>query len=525
VTIRVRVLVPGASPEVVGARLGRRTTVASVPVKDVTSGEGTIEWTSTFDAVGDLACRAVPGRGGVELQATGGIRLPYFHWALSPLWRHGIRTWLRDLARDEEKGRPRHWQFSPVLLTPETAATLATVALMFALTAYCGSLFTQAGAYVSDSFGGQTTSLTTALAVTRIGTLLALAGSFLADRHGRRRVLVTAVAGVCISTLVTAAMPTFATFTLAQTVARGFVNLAATIAFVVLVEEAPDGARGWVIGLTSFAGGLGFSIGVVLLPVSDLGTQAWRALFVVGGLGIALVPGMARRLREPARFSERTPAATRRNPIRQVLGRRYGRRFALLAITGFLSAAFVAASSQLFNPYLIDERGFDAVDIVVFRAVTQGPFTVVAVIVGARLADTRGRRPLMIAGAALGTAATAAFFLTGGPWMWLAAALGTTVGALGAPAWGTASGELFPTSARGSAGGALLVAGVAGSLTGLALAGPLSLRLGSLGTAVAVLGVPAVVATVLLVPFLPEGAGVELDELSPADEDHDEVDP
>jgi hypothetical protein len=60
----------------------------------------------------------------------------------------------------------------------------------------------------------------------------------------------------------------------------------------------------------------------------------------------------------------------------------------------------------------------------------------------------------------------------------------------------------------------LLVAGVAGSATGLILFGILRDHM-SVGAAIAVLGVPTLIAAVFLIPLLPESASRSLDEVSP----------
>lgn len=485
--------------------------VAGVTVSDVEAGTGSLAWRTTYDVLGPLRCSARPDASGEAVVAVDGrVRLPYFGWILAPLLRFVVRDGLRRVVRGRT-GRP--WWAPPVPITPAQAATYATLCATITVATYCGALLGQSGAYVASSFGADTATLSLALAVSRIGSVVALFGSVLADRRGRLRVLVVAVAGTCLATLVSAAAPSFAAFTVTQLLARGFVNLSLGVAGVCLIEEAPERGRAYVISLAAIAGGAGFSLSAVLLVAADLVTWAWRLLFVVGGAGVLLLPGFRRRLRESRRFV-RVAARGATGRARELVDRTYGGRFALVVATAFLTNAFVAASSQLTNPFLQDERGYSAFGILALRAVAQGPIVLVAVWIGGRLAESAGRRPLVIWGTFCATVLEALFFLVGGSWMWLALLGATLAGALATPAFGAMGGELFPTEVRGTANAGVLLGGVVGGVVGLAVTGWLS-RSMALGSAIAIIAIPAALAAVVLVPFLPEGAGRDLDDLSP----------
>lgn len=485
--------------------------VTGVEISGLCSDAANLEWVTTYDVVGPVACSARDAAGTAVVETTGGTRLPYFGWILAPLVRHVVRDGLRRVARGRAS---QPWWAPPVRIGPPRAALYATLCATIALGTYCGALLGQSGAYVASSFGAGTETLSIALAISRVGSIVALFGSVLADRRGRRRVLVVAVGGTCVATLASAIAPTFVAFTIAQLLARGFVNLTLGIAGVCLVEEAPEGGRAYLLSLAAIAGGAGFALGAILLVVADTAPWAWRLLFAVGGAGILLLPGFAARLTESARFAALASRGAATGRVRELVDRTYGRRFGLFVATAFLTNAFVAASSQLTNPFLHDERGYSALGILALRAVAQGPLAVVAVWVGGRLAETSGRRPLVIWGTFCATVLEALFFLAGGPLMWLSLFGASVAGALAAPAFGAMGGELFPTEVRGTANAGVLVGGVLGGVVGLAVTGWLSTSI-SLGAALAVVAVPAALAAVVLVPFLPEGAGRDLDDLSP----------
>ncbi len=99
--------------------------------------------------------------------------------------------------------------------------------------------------------------------------------------------------------------------------------------------------------------------------------------------------------------------------------------------------------------------------------------------------------------------------------LWAMLLVSTAAGALAGPALAAFNTEMFPTEVRGTAGAALLLCGVTGSVVGLVVAGALSDPLGGIGPAVAVTAMAPLVAAVLLLPRLPEARGRKLDEVSP----------
>jgi predicted MFS family arabinose efflux permease len=218
---------------------------------------------------------------------------------------------------------------------------------------------------------------------------------------------------------------------------------------------------------------------------------------------------------ETRRYAALAARQARRGRVREVVDRSYGPRFVILAATAFLTSVFSAPSAQLTNKYLDDERGFSNSGISLFRAVTNGVPGLAGLVLGGRLAEQRGRRPVAAFGLAASTVAQVTFFLIGGPSLWLASTVAIVFAGGATVALGTLDAELFPTEVRGTGNALLLVCGVAGSVVGLLLAGLLADALG-LGPAIAVCGVAPFLAALLLVPRLPEAAHRKLDDVSPS---------
>jgi MFS family permease len=467
-----------------------------------------------------------PDGGPSEVVAEAGPppRIPWFGWVVAPFLfqararavRHALAVVEAHAAGAAEPPPPGRVLLSPpVPFTADQIAHLLTVAALVAVAGFGSSLFSQQVDYIGDAFHASDGELGVALAAARVGVLASLVAATLADRVGRRRILIWGTTTVCAANVVSAVAPDLWTYTASQVVTRAAVNAVAVVAAVAVLEDAPERARAWAIGVLGLAGGTGFGVAVLFLPLADLGTEAWRITYVISAGLVVLVPPLARALPESTRFTRL--ATARRGRVADVLAGVHRRRFFLLASAAFAGQIFVAPAAQFANRYLQDDRGFSGFDISVFRVVTAGVPGLLGVLVGGYLADTRGRKPVAIIASVAATATAMVLFLTDGVVLWIAGTLSSTASSLAAPAVGAIGTEMFPTRFRATAQSMLLLVGVLGSATGLLIAGGLSDPLGGIGPATAVLGVLPILAALLLIPPLPEPAMLELDDVSEHD--------
>ncbi len=465
------------------------------------------------------------GAGAVlELRAVPPPPVPYFGWFVNALARFAAGRDLADAAARVEarvqalpppRARRRLLPRPPEGFTPAQAATLATVAAVGAVANYGGSLFTQDGDAVTQAFGRSDQALGFALALTRAGILVSLVAAALADRYGRRRMLLVGLVGICAANALAAAAPTYEVFVASQLLVRALVNSTLVVASIVAIEEAPERARAFALSMFALALGLGFGLSVALLPLNDLGGDAWRLSFLVSAVAIVAVPSLARNLTETRRFT-RLRAQPRRAKPRSFTAR-YGGRFLVLAAVAFLTNVFSAPSSQLTNRYLTHTHHFSNSSVAVFRTVTAGLPGFVGIVIAGQLADRRGRRGVSVVGLIVASVFQMLFFVSGGPLLWVSATIAIVAAACAALTIGALDAELFPTEARGTTNGVLLVSGVAGSATGLLVATTLEGPAAGLGPAVALCGLAPLLAAVLLLPKLPETATLPLDDVSPSE--------
>jgi MFS family permease len=463
----------------------------------------------------------------VAVTANGRLDIPFFRWAFRPLvaisQRRTARYAIARLQSELERG-PVPDPPKPVVGLPtatfnaQQATHLATAAAAIAVVSFASALVGQLGGPISHTFHASDTELSNALAVTRFGALIALVGIALADRGGRRRSILIGVVGSALVCGISAVAPNLIFFTGAQVLQRAFLIVTATVASVAVVEEAPEGARAYATSMLALAGGFGYSFSVITLPFADLGSQAWRIPFVLGALTIFLAPVIARTLSETTRY-EALAARTDidRGRIRDIRGQGYGRRFLLLAAIAFLLNVFNAPSSQLTNKYLTDVHHFSNSGIAIFRTVTTGIPGLVGLVIGGRLAEVRGRRPIAAIALAVATVTQMIFFLGGGLLLWFMSGTSIIAASAGGIAIGTLGVELFPTETRSTSNGLLGVVGVLGSALGFVVTGQLAHPQNEIGRAIALCGIGSLIAAVVLVPLLPESNTQRLDDVSPTD--------
>jgi MFS family permease len=427
------------------------------------------------------------------------LAIPFWRPMFTPLYRRALRR---------PPGEHPWWFWTPPdLLDARASSVLAVLAAISLVSGYLGTLITQTITFAADEFGAGTTGQGTTLAAVRVGVVLALVMTALADRRGRRNLLVIAAAAGCIVTATGALAPGLVWLGVSQTVARGFTSALALLIAIVSAEEVPAGSRAYAFSLLVMSGALGAGVCLWALPLADVAEWGWRLLYVVPLAGLPLVVWVHRRLPESQRFV----AVHADAPMAG-----HGRRFWLLAATGFLLAAFAAPASQLQNEYLKDERGYSAAAIAAFVLITNLPGGV-GIVIGGRIADVRGRRVVAAVGIVGGTLLTVVMFLTSGVALWTSAVVGTIAAALVVPGLGVYRPELFPTSLRGRANGIVEVVTVAGSALGLVVTGVLADRWGSIGEPMALLAVlPLLVAVIVLVAY-PETARLELEDINPED--------
>ncbi|MGZ8785435.1 MAG: MFS transporter [Acidimicrobiia bacterium] len=340
------------------------------------------------------------------------------------------------------------------------------------------------------------------LAITRFGSVLALAFSFYGDRRGRRKPFLTAFTILILANVATALVPNPTAYTTLQAIVRMTATAVGVLALVYLAEELAPSIRAY--GIAIYAGAASFGAGTALfaLPVAEMGREAWRFLFAATAIGLVFLPLLYSRLNESRAFHD---PSSRRVNLFSALGGSHFTTFWLFALISLLAAAFSAVSLTFALERLVNELGIETTTAVAVMLIG-GTAGGIGFLLGGRLADTWGRRPTIVLGFAMSLAGgLGLYWFDSLPLIVAAVAVSSLGSFVAVPALGAQRNELFPTSIRATAVVWLNTVGVFGSITGLAI-GRFAIDEIGLSMTVTYLGIGMALAT-LLILLLPETRG------------------
>jgi MFS family permease len=406
----------------------------------------------------------------------------------------------------------------PEAVGPAQLRLLGFLTLAMFFENYDLGVFGNALPQLATSFGLDKAQLAWFTGATRLGALPAFLLLPLADRIGRRRLLLLAIAAMSAGSLATALAQTPLQFVLAQITTRSFIVAAALTSFVVVAEEFPAANRGWGIGMLGGVGAIGFGAGALLYGFVDRLPLGWRALYALGVIPILLLPRLRRGLTETSRFTAARaegggePQGSALRPILELV-RRHPRRALAITLLGGLSSAGIGPSLQFVSEFLQSERGFSPAAFASL-SVAFGAFAIIGNPVAGRLGDRYGRRAVAGCVLALFPVASLAFFAGPSGWVALPWTLMVFLSMATSVCVRTLTTELFPTSLRGTGAGSLALLETVGVGAGLLGYGAAFGALGSQASALPLVAVACVGAAASLW-LVPETARRELEDVSP----------
>ena len=410
------------------------------------------------------------------------------------------------------------FQYAPAVSrkprTPPLTSRQRTILWLLALACvpatYANTLFTQTVAYAAQDFAISEQGQGIGAAIIRWGVVISLPLAALADRIGRRRLIIFCAFGAPIITALGGLAPNFLILVATQTIGRPLALALTILIGIVATEEMSRDARAWATSVLAIAAGFGAGFAFAALPLADLGEDSWRYIYAISLAWLVIAVILLRKLPETTRFTERHNAhlesATHIDKTRLTTQ-------SLVAIFGNI---FIAASSVFQVRYLRDVRDYSAVMVTAFTLITGTPASI-GLLIGGRVADRRGRRVLSAITFPLGAILLTAAFSTSGQAMWLASVSGGVCLGLAYPAMAVYRGEMFPTLHRSFASSVIMTASLIGGSVGLIGAGYFLDSDFSYGTVMSWLAIGPIIAGVLVYATFPESAHRELEELNPQD--------
>jgi putative MFS transporter len=358
------------------------------------------------------------------------------------------------------------------------------------------------------------------LGLMRLGALPILALTVLADRVGRRRLLLFTVLGFTVCTAGTAFTQTAAQFFALQFSARFFVGAEALLAVVVLTEELAASHRGFGIGLLGALAAAGTGVASLVFATINYLPYGWRALYIVGAVPLILVSWLRRGLPETLRYSRHAAMRSKGQgglrgafrPLLDAVRSRPRHAIALGLVTSFFEMS--QATAYLFGAKHLQQTLGYGPERVTLLVVGGGALATLGAVYLGFVSDRVGRRATLTATIALSAVSILGFYNLGGYWVdvcWSTMIFASTATLSNLQVLGA---ELFPTSHRSTASGLRLALTTLGGACGLALEGVLFHTTGSHAAAISWL-TPALVIPLPALWLLRETSSVELEHIAP----------
>lgn len=412
----------------------------------------------------------------------------------------------------------------PVRIPAAQTKVLILVGFAFLIAGYDIALMGFVLAPVAKEFNVTMGSEAEIVMWARLGVLLAFPLAMLADRFGRRAILLVTITGSAVTTLATAFAQSEEQFIVLQAAVRMFGYAQDMISIVVIAEEMNDGARGWALGMLAAAAAFGGGLSAVIFALIEVLPFGWRALYVIGALPIFAIAIAWRTMPETRRFREMQAHArgvTARSGLHTAMAAFHAlvvthrrRFFALMAVTAPLAFGLTCAM-VLLPTYLKTEVGLPPQGVTAIF-IGGGLFGLTGNFIAGRYADRNGRKPVFLVATLLFIAAMGALYL--GPhngyligvlWgfgVFCFFALEVVVGA-----W---SAELFPTAQRSTASGARLAVNIIAGGAALLTQTFLYDSMGGHAASIAVLLPVVLLATLIAMLAIPETAGKTLEQIA-----------
>jgi MFS family permease len=432
-------------------------------------------------------------------------------------------------APDATAGAPRRrrnpWWIPPFFgsvpadVGPGHLRVLGLVSLALLFEEYDISLLNGALPFISADLGMAEQHFGLYLGIIRLGALPALYLVSFADRVGRRRVFLVSVLGSAGMTFLTAFAQEPAHFVACQMLMRIFLVAGSAVAIVILIEELPSENRGWGIGMLAALGGVGHGLGAALFAGIEVWPFGWRALYFAGLAAVLVMPALRRNLGETQRFlvhrTARAPGLERDGALAPFvrLVQAHPWRALGISVVALVASVGQIAAFQFTGYFTQTFHGWEPWEFSVM-VIGGGFLGMFGNVLGGRLGDRIGRRPLAFVFLLLFPLAVALFYR--GPnaltvWVaWIALVFASSASRVVLRALST---ELFPTSARGTASGLYTALDVLGSAVGLLLHSALMDAGLELRDGTVLLGLVVVVPAGIVLAF-PETRARELEALS-----------
>jgi MFS family permease len=371
---------------------------------------------------------------------------------------------------------------------------------------YDTGLLSLAAPAIADGLDVSVARFGIGVAVIRVAALGSMPVLRVADRVGRRRMLLVSVLAFTVATAATSLAWGLVSFVVFQMVARLFLATEESLAGIVISEEVRPDRRGAGLTLLGIIAMSGFGLVAGMLLVVPLTPLDWRILYLAALPPLLLVAWLRRNLRETQAFTVAQSEARVQSSFWPHVDAIH--RPLLWRITVVLGTHGLLGTPMFFYAAELAQDGYGWEGLFTVIVIAAGPATLLGYVAGGRISDRIGRRPVVIWSALVVVLGVVLVFSEE---RWLFAPgffllTGADAGLVAVrPAY---LSELFPTEVRATLLSFVFAVVVAAGSAGLVIVGLLE---GVLSTRAAIGGLAVVmVAGLVAMRGLPETAGADV---------------
>ena len=260
---------------------------------------------------------------------------------------------------------------------------------------YDTGLLSLAAPAIADGLDVSVARFGIGVAVIRVAALGSMPVLRVADRVGRRRMLLVSVLAFTVATAATSLAWGLVSFVVFQMVARLFLATEESLAGIVISEEVRPDRRGAGLTLLGIIAMAGFGLVAIMLLVVPLTPLDWRILYVAALPPLMLVAWLRRNLRETQAFTVAQSEERVQTSFWPHVDAAH--RPLLWRITIVLGTHGLLSTPMFFYAAELAQDGYGWEGLFTVIVIAAGPATLLGYVAGGRLSDRVGRRPVVIA--------------------------------------------------------------------------------------------------------------------------------
>lgn len=259
---------------------------------------------------------------------------------------------------------------------------------------YDTGLLSLAAPDIADGLGVSVATFGIGVAVIRLAALGSMPILRLADRVGRRQMLLVSVVAFTIATALTSVAWGLVSFVAFQMAARLFLATEESLGGIVISEELRADRRGaglTLLGTIAMAGFGLVAMMLLLVPHTPLG---WRILYVAALPPLVLVAWLRRNLRETTAFTVAQETERVQSSFWPHVDAEH--RPLLRRITIVLGSHGMLGTPAFFYAAELAQDGYGWEGLFTVIVIATAPASLAGYVVGGRLSDRVGRRRIII---------------------------------------------------------------------------------------------------------------------------------